>query len=62
MQRDREDTGEGEVRILDVSSIHVGILVQEVWILKLFNRFLRNKACPIIDSQSSIFKDHLLHI
>lgn len=62
VQADWQDTAEREIRVLDVSAIHLLVPVEQVRILELLDGLVRNLGHPIIDTQTSIFEDDLLQI
>jgi hypothetical protein len=60
IKRDGQVTLEGEIRILNVRTIYLLILVEEIRVLEFLNRFVDDLSDPIVDAESSIFNYHLL--
>ena len=60
IKRDGQVTLEGEIRILNVRTIYLLILVEEIRVLEFLNGFMDDLSDPIVDAESSIFNYHLL--
>jgi hypothetical protein len=60
IKRDGQVTLQGEIRILNVRTIYLLILVEEIRVLEFLNRFVDDLSDPIVDAESSIFNYHLL--
>ena len=51
-----------EIWILDVTPVYLLILVEQVGVLELFDGLLSDFRDPIVQSETTIFQDHLLEI
>jgi len=62
VQRNGQNPGQREVRILDVFTVDLLVHVEQVGILELLNRFLSNLGDPVVHPQPSVFQNHFLQI
>lgn len=59
---DRQNSLQREVRVFNVVSYHLCVLVEQVRVFKLDNRFLGDLGDPIVHAQSAVLQNHLLHV
>ena len=59
---DGKDALQGEVRVLDVPSVHFLVLIEQVRVLELLNGLLRDLGDPVVHAQAPVFKDNLLKV
>ena len=62
MKRNRQDSAETEVRVLNIISVNLFVLIQQVGVLELLDGLVSDLADPVVDPQPSILKNYLLQI
>ena len=57
-----KNSAQREIRVLDIFSINFFILIQEIRVLELLDWLVSDLGHPVVDTESSILKDHLLEV
>ena len=54
VETDGQNSAQGEIWILNIFSVHLFILVQQVRVFELLNRLVRDLRHPVVDSQTAV--------
>ena len=62
LQGDRQNSGQSEVRVLDIFAVNFLVDVQQVGVFEFLDWFVSNFTGPVVHSEAAVLQDHLLQV